>query len=157
VRLADDDVKSALAEIRHADCAVLPFLPFHHLKTVPPCGRETNDTEGERCAFMEPSRVSWRFPAANRWSPHNRPRPSQVPTTRVIEVGEEVSDELDSDRSSSTGFIPAVTAIAYELTAPSDGTLVVRLDWEVGSLSFSNDLGELSYFPNWWTPITRSP
>jgi hypothetical protein len=73
---------------------------------------------------------------------------------RVIEVGEEVSDALNPNTFSSTGFMPAVTEIVYWLTPASDGTLIVTLDWEFGAsyLWLSDDLGQLSFFPNWWPP-----
>ena len=43
-----------------------------------------------------------------------------IPLIKTLDVGQEIKDSLTShgDRR------------AYELTAPSDGTLVVRLNWE---------------------------
>jgi hypothetical protein len=80
------------------------------------------------------------------------PSGGSVPVTRVIDVGEQVSGELHPNTFTPTGFIPAVDEIVYVLTAPSDGTLIVTLNWEFGSLGLSDELGELSFFPNWWPP-----
>ena len=80
------------------------------------------------------------------------PPGGSLPVTRVIEVGETVSDELYPDTYTPTGFLPAVSEIAFEVTPPSDGTLIVTLNWDWGVLWLSDDWGALSFFPNWWPP-----
>ena len=66
--------------------------------------------------------------------------PPPEPTPQVISVGEEVTGTLQP-------CCPAVFEILYELTAPSDGTLVVRLS--SGAHLVLEDV--------YWLPTWRSP
>ena len=68
------------------------------------------------------------------------PPPPPEPTPQVISVGEEVTGTLHP-------CCPAVFEILFELTAPSDGTLVVRLS--SGAYLVLEDV--------YWSPTWRSP
>ena len=60
--------------------------------------------------------------------PPTSPEPTP-PITRTVSVGEVVSDRLASDCGSSAACA-AVWQARFQLTAPTDGTLVVRVNWD---------------------------
>ena len=68
------------------------------------------------------------------WLPPTTPPaptpPAPPPPTYVISVGETVSGALSPDTFDSAGFHPGVSAVLYELTAPSDGFLTVQLSYD---------------------------
>ena len=68
---------------------------------------------------------------------------------RVISVGEVVTGTLMSETISGGIRFPPVFEILYELTAPSDGTLVVSLDWDsFESIGLSAEGAAFSFFPD---------
>jgi hypothetical protein len=75
--------------------------------------------------------------------------PSPPPNARQIRVGEEVTDTLTGHGIS----------LYYQLTAPSDGTLIMRLSWEphAGLLELKvADTRFMSSPPNWSPPIVAN-
>jgi hypothetical protein len=78
------------------------------------------------------------------------PRPPSLPPPpqggRQINVGEEVTDTLTAHG----------TQKVYQLTAPSDGTLIVRLSWEPHRGLLELELADRSFGsspPDWSPPI----
>ena len=69
--------------------------------------------------------------------------PPPPPTARVISVGEEVTGTLQP----CCAWGPAVFEMLFDLTAPSDGTLIVHL-----SNSVSLELEGADYWPWWKSP-----
>jgi hypothetical protein len=78
------------------------------------------------------------------------PLPEPAPVVpQVISVGEQVTGTLHPTTCSATGCIPGVFDMLFELTAPSDGTLIVELDWNLdyGSLGLEVENGVVHYWP----------
>jgi hypothetical protein len=65
---------------------------------------------------------------ANVFAAADIPEPTP-PITRTVSVGEVVSDRLASNCGSSAACA-AVWQARFQLTAPTDGTLVVRVNWD---------------------------
>jgi hypothetical protein len=78
--------------------------------------------------------------------PGFQPEPPSTPTPRAISVGEEVTGTLHATTCSFvTGTcIPGVFEMLFELTAPSDGTLVVEV---VGEAGLEVENGVVHYWP----------
>jgi hypothetical protein len=83
--------------------------------------------------------------------PTQVPRSTPMPAPQVIAVGEQVTATLPLTPCCET---PEVTELLFELTAPSDGTLLVDLSWEVypglGS-SLTLQLEDVVF--DYWPPI----
>jgi hypothetical protein len=71
--------------------------------------------------------------------------PLSPPEGRVISIGEEVNDTLTFNGAEKV----------FELTAPSDGTLVIRLSWEPSQGRLELELADtrFAHFPENWSPI----
>jgi hypothetical protein len=76
--------------------------------------------------------------------PPSTPPPSP-PAGRVISVGDEVNDTLTFNGADRV----------FEVTAPSDGTLVVRLSWDPSQGRLELELADrrFAHFPDNWSPI----
>ena len=83
-------------------------------------------------------------PVPSPANPPPLPPPQSLTAQRVISVGEKVTDTLTFHGAEKF----------FELTAPSDGTLVVRLGWDPGRGRLELDLAE-RLFANF--PDNRSP
>lgn len=79
------------------------------------------------------------------------PAAPQLPTStpQLISVGEVVTGVLHATTCGDGTCIPAVEEMLFELTAPSDGTLIVELDWNLndGSIALQVEDGVLHYWP----------
>ena len=83
-------------------------------------------------ACNEPASFASPTPTPQNSPTFSLPPTSQEPTppiTRTVSVGEVVSDRLASNCGSSAACA-AVWQARFQLTAPTDGTLVVRVNWD---------------------------
>jgi hypothetical protein len=76
------------------------------------------------------------------------PSPSTI-TPQMISVGQEVTGNLHTGYFHTHGVVfPPVEELVYELTAPSDGTLIVQLSWDTDGGHISLQL-EDEAFSSW--------